>query len=393
MKGFTFKQRLNLQLALIKASVLGYMRDGAAIFFTLLFPLIFMVVFGLLNFGGNGGFSELNIGVADNANTASSRQFIASLQTPDVPLNLTAENVRDETALREALSDGDIEALLIIPSNFDIGADVPARPSMIELLATPNVVAGLGVVYVSVGEVLDGLVLADAGEQFRTENYAALGEAQLVASSGQDVSYRVFLIPGILAMAIMQSAVFGLIFTLARFKVQGVLRRFQGTPAGSSPFLFAEMVSRLIVLVVATALLMGIGMALFGDYRETILDGGVGVFASTFVIALLGIFVFLGWALAFTGRTKSENAAAGIANLTTLPMLFLSGVFFPTSVLPDWLAPITQYLPLTFLIDALRMVQVDGAALWSADVGWEILGLAVWAVGLFIVARLLFRWD
>jgi len=388
---FTFKQRWNMQLALVKGALLGYVRDFAALFFTLLFPLIFMVIFGLLNFGSGNGFSEPTAGIADQAQNASSRALIAALESDDVPL---IPAVGSEAELLERFNNGDLEILITIPPDFDLfGDEPPAAPSTVALRYEPDQIVALSIAQSVLNETLDELALRDAPPQFRVENYVALGAPQTLARDGRDVSYRVFLIPGILAIAIMQGAVFGIAFMLSRYKAQGVLRRFQGTPAGAAPFLFSEVAARVVVLVVATIFLMAAGMLMFSDYREFVFAGGAAAFLSTLALALIGTFVFLAWALAFTGRTKSENAASAIANLTTFPMLFLSGVFFSTSVLPEWLRPATDLLPLTFLIDALRAVQVDGAALWSAAVGFELLGLAVWAVVLFVAARLLFRWN
>ena len=72
-------------------------------------------------------------------------------------------------------------------------------------------------------------------------------------------------------------------------------------------------------------------------------------------------------------------------------MMFLSGVFFPREAMPEVLVKITDFLPLTYLIDALRNVAIDGEALWSQ--GWSLLGLAVWLIITFLVAVKLFKWE
>ena len=96
-------------------------------------------------------------------------------------------------------------------------------------------------------------------------------------------------------------------------------------------------------------------------------------------------FAVTGWAIV------DEEVAAPLANVIALPMMFLSGVFFPRSIMPGALEAVTDFLPLTYLIDAMRSVAIDGEVLWSQ--GWNILGLAVWLAITFLVAVRLFRWE
>ena len=92
-----------------------------------------------------------------------------------------------------------------------------------------------------------------------------------------------------------------------------------------------------------------------------------GNMASILLLALIGGGVFVSLGFAISGWAKSEEVAAPIANVVALPMMFLSGVFFPRSAMPDVLITITDFLPLTYLIDALRNVAIDGEALWHVD--------------------------
>ena len=94
---------------------------------------------------------------------------------------------------------------------------------------------------------------------------------------------------------------------------------------------------------------------------------------------------------AISGWAKSEEVAAPIANVIALPMMFLSGVFFPREAMPRVLQSVTDYLPLTYLAESMRNVVIDGASLWSQ---WaNLTGLAVWMAFSFVVAVRLFRWE
>ncbi len=94
---------------------------------------------------------------------------------------------------------------------------------------------------------------------------------------------------------------------------------------------------------------------------------------------------------AISGWAPNEDVAAPIANVVALPMMFLSGVFFPRSAMPEALESVTDFLPLTFLAEALRNIAIDGEAIWSQ---WgNILGLAAWLGISFLVAVRLFKWE
>jgi ABC-2 type transport system permease protein len=98
-----------------------------------------------------------------------------------------------------------------------------------------------------------------------------------------------------------------------------------------------------------------------------------------------------GIGLAAGGWAKNEAQAAPLANLIAFPMMFLSGVFFPRFLMPDWLATITQFLPLTPFIDGLRLIITEGMTI--LQVGTEVAMLAAWAVIIYLVAFKLFRWE
>ncbi len=204
-------------------------------------------------------------------------------------------------------------------------------------------------------------------------------------------SYRAFLVPGIVAMMVMQTCVFGVVFTLIRFKVQKVLRRLQATPAGPIPILIAQVVVTLIVVLLSAGVLFGISAALFADIRNLYADTSALSWVYIVLLLLAGSVTFISIGLAISGRLRSEQAAAPLANIITLPMLFFSGVFFSTDVLPSWLATISEYLPLTFLIDGVRGQFLESVSFESF--GFDLLGLAVWAAATFVLAIFLFKWE
>ena len=207
-------------------------------------------------------------------------------------------------------------------------------------------------------------------------------EAQPVES--RNLRFIDFLMPGIVAMSIMQMGLFSVAFTFVQMKNRGILRRLRATPVHPGSFLFGQVVTRLTVSILQTLVLIGVAVGLFNVQVA-------GNLASVLLLALLGGGVFVSLGFAVSGWARSEDVAAPIANVIALPMMFLSGVFFPRSAMPGALESVTDFLPLTYLIEALRNVAIDGEVLWAQ--GWNVLGLAVWLVITFVLAIKLFRWE
>jgi ABC-2 type transport system permease protein len=193
-----------------------------------------------------------------------------------------------------------------------------------------------------------------------------------------------FLMPGIVAMAIMQMGLFSVAFAFVQLKKQGILRRLLATPVRPASFLLAQVVTRLVVSVLQTLVLVGVAVFFF----DVQLAGNI---LAVLLLAIIGGAVFISMGFAISGWARSEEVAAPIANVIALPMMFLSGVFFSREAMPQVLQRVTDYLPLTYLADALRSVAIDGATLWSQ---WlNLAGLAVWMVISFAIAVKLFRWE
>jgi ABC-2 type transport system permease protein len=200
---------------------------------------------------------------------------------------------------------------------------------------------------------------------------------------GRDLGYIDFLVPGMVALTIMQLGIFSVSFGFVQLKRTGALRRLFATPTSPTYFLGAQVTSRLIIGEAQVLILLGVGLW-FGLQ----LVGSVPLLLG---VAALGSVVFLAMGFGVAGWAKNEDQAAPVANLISLPMTFLSGVFFPREAMPDVLQRITDFLPLTYLADALRKITNDGAGV--ADISTDLLGLTVWAGIAFLVALRLFRWE
>ncbi|MBA3689380.1 MAG: ABC transporter permease [Chloroflexi bacterium] len=367
-----FGIRLGMFWALFVASVRMFVRNRAAVFFSLFLPLIIMLIFGVLNFEGT---TTIQLGVADEAKNQASAQLIDGLAAFDY-LEPTS-GARD--ALLNQLKKGDLDFVIAIPAGFSpqLGED----GGLVAYAASGDPAqaqVAQGLLQQAVGQAL---FRAAGGGNPTGGAFAAPVRFESVES--RQLGYIDFLVPGILGMTVMQLGLFGVAFGFVHLKRTGALRRLFATPTSPAYFLGAQVASRLIIAFVQVVILFGIGLwfglQMFGDY------------ATLAAIVLLGSIIFLAIGFSIAGWAKNEDQAAPVANLISLPMMFLSGVFFPRDAMPDFLANITQFMPLTYVNEALRAVVNDGSSLTS--LGPQLLGMGVWAVITFVLAVRLFKWE
>ncbi len=353
-------------IALTLASLKMFYRNRQAVFFSLFLPFLIMVIFGILDFGS---FSDIKVGVVDEAENDLSSDLIQALGNTDV-LDIT-KGARAEQV--EALEEGDLDLLIILPESLDN----PMQPNTIEGLYNANRPQEAQVAETVLTRILDDI------------NFSVSGRPRLLSLETQEVKSREFeyvdfLVPGIIAMAIMQMGLFSVSFAIIRYRVQGVLRRLQAAPIHPRHFLVGQVVTRLTVSVAQTLILLAVGIVLLGIEVQ-------GSYATLILLAIIGGALFISMGYAVSGFARFEESAAPIANLIAMPMMFLSGVFFSRDNLPAFLETVTEYFPLTYLANSMREVTAEGSGL--VDIWGDLLGLSVWLVASFILATRVFKWE
>jgi ABC-2 type transport system permease protein len=362
--------RIGVLWALFIASAKMFIRNRAAVFFSLFLPLIIMLIFGVLNFEGT---VDIDLGIVDEADSSASEAFIGNLGEVDY----LVLHQGDREAELAALETGDRDFVIVIPAGWTVppaGTDsgftayaASGDPAQIQVLE--------GLLQQAVAQAL----YAPAGGG----GTAFTPPLTFESVEARDLGYIDFLVPGIVGMTIMQLGLFGVAFGFVQLKRTGALRRLFATPTSPTYFLSAQVASRLIIGFAQVAILIGVGLwfglQMFGDYLTLA------------VIVLIGSVIFLAIGFSIAGWAKNEDQAAPVANLISLPMMFLSGVFFPRDAMPEFLRWVTQFMPLTYVNDALRGVVNNGDNLLA--LGPQLLGMAVWAVITFVVAVRLFRWE
>ncbi len=365
------QRKLRTLSSLTVASLKMYVRNRTGLFFTLFIPIVLVAVFGLLSKSSGAGAISLNIN--DLANTQLSKQFVTSVK------GITAFKVTTDSqaTASENLGKGKLDLEVVVPANFG--------KSGAEGLQNAQVEAQYNKAKPGNGQTA-GLILGQIVSGFNTTATQArtILSVKTVGVTTNNLSYIDFILPGIIALSIMQLGIFSVAFAFVSYKTTGALRRLQATPTHPINFIFAQGITRLIIAVIQVLLLAGLGVWLFSFHM-------IGSFAAFLFVAILGSVVFLGFGFAIAGYAKDENQAAPIAQLIQFPMLFLSGIFFPRDSFPSWLKTITDYFPLTYLGDGLRRIANEGAHL--SQLGPELVGLTVWGIIIFFVTVRLFRWE
>ncbi|MEU6644275.1 ABC transporter permease [Saccharomonospora sp. NPDC046836] len=341
--------------ALSKAMFLGYVRDRIVLFFTFLFPLMFLVIFGLIF--GNQDTSKTEIGVVGDGPVISALERSEALQlTPIDSVEAAAEQVRS----------GDLPAYI-----SQQGDTVTLRFAASDQTRSQTV---LGIV--------SGIV--------NQANLAATGQPPrftLDATRVEDESLKPiqFLAPGIISWAISIGAVFGAALTFVSWRKKQVLRRLRLAPVQPAVVLGSRVLVALGVALLQFAVFMGVALLpVFGLQLS-------GQWWLAVPLLLLGTLSFFSIGMLVGAFCKTEEAASGVSNLITLPMAFLSGVFLPLDAIPGWLQSISWAFPMRHLNEGMLDVMVRGQGAEALLLPTLVLVGFTAVVG-FIAIRV-FRWE
>ncbi len=201
---------------------------------------------------------------------------------------------------------------------------------------------------------------------------------------GWEVPYIEWLFPGILGMNMMFSSLFGVGYVVVRYRKNGVLKRLSVTPTRPFEFLTAQVVSRMFLLLVTTAIVFVGCKTIYGFENR-------GSYVSLIFICSLGGFSMVALGLLIASRSSSEEFAGGILNLISWPMMFLSEVWFSLEGSEPWVRKLSSFFPLTHLVDCARRIMNNGAGLF--DLTYQISALAVMSVLFLTLGSLLFKWQ
>lgn len=361
-------------LTFVRINTKRFFRDKTAIFFTIGFPLIFLFVFGSLNSGTSS--VSFNVALINNSSSEFSKQFSDTLKKSD-----TLKVNQDITTLDEARSKmtrSELDAAIVLPDNFGVpqsGQNYPSGDAKV-IYTQNNQQSG-----VALTSILQSQFQKINQELVPSETPFTVAGEQLNENSLSAFDYT---FAGLLGFAIIGMGIFGPINVFPELKKMGILRRLSTTPLRVWQYFVSTMIGQAIIGIVAIAIMFVVAITVF--HLQV-----VGNWLELAVFIVLSIAMILGIGLALGGWAKNERQVAPLANIIVFPMMFLSGTFFPRFLMPEWLQGITAFLPLTPVIDGIRLITTEGMHL--IQILPQVGLVAGWLVVIYLIAFKVFRWE
>jgi ABC-2 type transport system permease protein len=367
-------QKLRTVAVLTKLSTRRFFRDKTALFFGIMFPLIFLLIFGSISSGDSS--PTFNVAVLNQSKTAFAKEYARNLKASKVyKVDATATTL---ALAKDKMSKSQVDGIIILPPSFgEIDKAKQYPTGSIQLLYSQS--------SSGTGQTLSS-ILSGSLEPINNKLLGAKPPLAVVSKTVNDhqLSSFDYTFAGLLGFSIIGMGIFGPINVFPELKKQGILRRLHTTPLKVWQYFMATMFSQALTGLVSIAIQFVVAISLFhlkvdGNYLEIVL----------FIV--LSIFMILGIGLAVGGWAKNERQAAPLGNIIAFPMIFLSGTFFPRFAMPEWLQNVSTYLPLTPVIDGLRLLTTEGKHL--ADLGPQLGLIGLWLVLIYAVAFRVFRWE
>jgi ABC-type multidrug transport system permease subunit len=225
-------------------------------------------------------------------------------------------------------------------------------------------------------------LVADRAIQTAAGRHEAVrAEDQLVHETG--ARYIDFVVPGLLGMNLMGSAMWGLGFSIVDARQKKLLKRMVASPMPRWQFLASFLFSRLLLLIIEVVVFLGFSRLVFGvPFRGSLWELALLCVLTSLSFSAIGLLV--------SSRARTMEAVSGLMNLVMLPMWILSGIFFSATRFPAAIQPLVRALPLTAAIDALRGNMLQGISM--GQLAAPVAILLAWAAVAFAVSLRIFRW-
>lgn len=212
--------------------------------------------------------------------------------------------------------------------------------------------------------------------------YVALSVLPIKRALGVQLNYSNYVLPGIVAMTIMQGGIYGLAYWMVDMRSRGVIKRFLVTPLRPWQLVVSLLASRAVIMLAQVVVLTLLGVAVF----DATFAGNV---LSTVVFVVLGGSIFLTFGLLISSFASSYESAAPITSAIGLPLTFLGNIFYPVDVLPGTLKIVAKLLPITYLADGLRQSYL-GPVSWGT-LGFDLFVLSGWLLGMLLLTAVVFK--
>ncbi len=357
--------------AITKASFRAIFNHPSAIIFSILFPIIFVLIFGAF---GKGGIPVYRVAVADGCDTMNT--FYQSIRANP---QIRVVNYPDTITRNKDLLKGRLSAVICVKETKDSSGAPSFAVETKTTSASNNSIGGLM-----------GVLQAERMKYELALSGSKMDHVQIGKPDIKEVRpYRQidFVLPGQLGFSILFSTLFGVAFTFFGLREQLVLKRFYASPVRRLNILAGIGVSRLFFQLLSVVVLL-----LFGHFvLDFTLQHGIITFLEIILVTIVMLFLLMGVGLIFSSIVKTDTSIPLLINLFGFPQMMLSGTFFPIEVFPKWLQEICRVLPLTQYNDAIRKISFEGQGIIDC---WKQLGiLGIWMAITYIILVRVLKWE
>jgi ABC-2 type transport system permease protein len=347
----------------------NFTRSREGIFFTFVFPIVFIAIFGAIFAGNSTGAVPMYVQNL-NGNTAITQEFLHALnQTHLVKISF----IPSDANITRYINEHSITTALVIPSNFSSAVASKGNVTLTFYYNPAESSSQIASEAISIVVQQLNLKLSNA--------HSIISVAQH-SDSVVATTYVDFLVPGLIGFTILTTPTFGLTFIVSNYKKEKIFRQLSLTPLTKGEWLMSKF-----IWYIAVGVLSALEMIAFGYFAFH-----VHVQFSVLIIPLLliGVFMFVSLGIFLGSVAKTEEGASVIGNIVTFPMMFLAGTFFPISIMPIWLQQIARVLPLYYIIAGLNSVMIYTN--YSSALLDIIISLAI-TLFFFVLALSTFSWK
>ncbi|WP_455210797.1 ABC transporter permease [Kaarinaea lacus] len=345
--------------AVLKARNLEFLRDRTALAWNFVMPVAFLFGFAFLFSDEEQDVYKVGVYPQANATASYESSFLDTRYVKFIP-------IEDLQSAIEKVKHHQLDMVIDLnpPSRYWVNSTSSNGYFLEKLL------------------VADSIKSDDIASIAQTLRFVDVPEKQTV--TGREVRYVDWVLPGILAVNMMFSCLYGVGYVIVRYRKNRVLRRLQATPLMVFEFLAAQVVSRWLLTVVMAVIVF----ILCDSFIDFFMQGS---YVALFIVFATGSLTLISLGLVIAARIRSEELSEGLLNLISWPMMLLSGVWFSLEGVNPLAQKISQIFPLTHMISAARAIMNDGAGL--LDVYPQMLVLIGMAAVFFLIGSLSFRWE
>jgi ABC-2 type transport system permease protein len=372
--------------------LLEFERNRIGLIFLFLMPFFMLIMTGFIFPTGNA-YTDIPVAVVDMDQSQASQQLVARIQAMNDKTN--AMDFKDSSSLDDAktmITRGQIYGAIVVPQGFseNLSQGKQATITVISDNSIPQISMVMQGLATQVINVLGSQMGAMEVQMLSVQANQTVDPAAVIAPLKVDaqgtvpgnMNYFSFVAPGLLMMIVMMGAMTGIPRAISHEKEIGTFDGILAAPVSEISIIFGKTIAQTVRGFIQGIIVLVIAILIFGVTIQ-------GSLPLTFGILLLGIFSFIGLGILLTSMSDNEETATILMTVLQFPMMFLTGIFFPIQQMPWFMQWLSQILPLTYAVTAMRKVMILNAGIM--DIAPEVAILVVFGAVMLLIAIPVFR--